>query len=226
MDLVRCGELGHKLVSAVNCRRDMPGTSIRNMPGFGALRRVTGTNAPSGHLPTKVTTMVAGSPFVDDILLPKGIYEREITYPTRSIRGQSLEAMPSRQESLLRPQMAGSKLRTSDLNRQPPSNSVERVRRTSSRKTGCKCSVLAKQSLDGRTRILSHRPDKECYVATTHRARTSPRIRCIAGLRRGMRQSSPTLTPLGPPLEISGLICITIRTPRRHNETYTTRSRP
>jgi MULE transposase domain len=43
----------------------------------------------------------------------------------------------------------------------PPSTPVERKRHTSSRGTGCKFSVLAKQSLDGNTWVLSHRQDKE-----------------------------------------------------------------
>lgn len=49
-----------------------------------------------------------------------------------------------------------------DRNKPPPSTSIERRRQTSSRRTGCKFSVLAKQSLDGLTWVLSHRPDKNC----------------------------------------------------------------
>jgi len=51
-----------------------------------------------------------------------------------------------------------------DRNRLPPSPSVQRKRHTSSRGTGCKFSVLAKESLDGNTWVLSHRPDKECAL--------------------------------------------------------------
>ena len=52
-----------------------------------------------------------------------------------------------------------------DRNKLPPSAApAERIRRTSSRRTGCKFSVLAKQSLDGSTWVLSHRPDKECAL--------------------------------------------------------------
>lgn len=49
-----------------------------------------------------------------------------------------------------------------DRNKKPPSSSEGRVRRTSSRRTNCKFSVLAKQSLDGSTWVLTHRPDAEC----------------------------------------------------------------
>ena len=47
-------------------------------------------------------------------------------------------------------------------NRQAPSSALDRVRRTASRKTGCKISVLAKESLDGNKWILRHRPDTAC----------------------------------------------------------------
>ncbi|KAM4063871.1 MULE transposase [Hirsutella rhossiliensis] len=49
-----------------------------------------------------------------------------------------------------------------DRNKLPPSTFIERKRRTCSRRAGCKFSVLAKQSLDGSTWVLSHRPDKDC----------------------------------------------------------------
>ena len=49
-----------------------------------------------------------------------------------------------------------------DRNKQPPSSGTTRVRQTSSRRTGCQFSVLAKQSRDGGTWVLSHRPNKEC----------------------------------------------------------------
>ncbi|KJZ68621.1 hypothetical protein HIM_11991 [Hirsutella minnesotensis 3608] len=49
-----------------------------------------------------------------------------------------------------------------DRNKLPPSTFIERKRHTCSRRAGCKFSVLAKQSLDGSTWALRHRPDKEC----------------------------------------------------------------
>ncbi|OAQ58261.2 transposase-like protein [Pochonia chlamydosporia 170] len=51
---------------------------------------------------------------------------------------------------------------TLDRNKEPPSSAIRRVRNTSSRRTGCKFSILAKQSLDGRTWVLTHRPNGEC----------------------------------------------------------------
>jgi hypothetical protein len=54
-----------------------------------------------------------------------------------------------------------------DRNKLPPSTSITRQRRTCSRRTGCKFSVLAKQSLDGNTWVLSHRLDKE-YAHHNH----------------------------------------------------------
>lgn len=49
-----------------------------------------------------------------------------------------------------------------DRNGQPPSTSTERKRRTCTRGTGCKFSVLAKQSLDGNSWTLRHRQDQGC----------------------------------------------------------------
>ncbi|RKK51097.1 hypothetical protein BFJ69_g17956 [Fusarium oxysporum] len=54
-----------------------------------------------------------------------------------------------------------------DRNKPPPSASVERTRRTCSRGTGCKFSVLAKQSLGGNSWVLSHRPSQE-YALHNH----------------------------------------------------------
>ncbi|KAI7760068.1 hypothetical protein LZL87_014319 [Fusarium oxysporum] len=54
-----------------------------------------------------------------------------------------------------------------DRNKLPPSTSIERKRRTCSRGTGCKFSVLAKQSLDGTSWVLSHRPGQE-YAVHNH----------------------------------------------------------
>jgi hypothetical protein len=48
-----------------------------------------------------------------------------------------------------------------DRNGQPPNAAIERKRRTCTRGTGCKLSVLAKQSLDGSSWVLSHRPGQE-----------------------------------------------------------------
>jgi hypothetical protein len=54
-----------------------------------------------------------------------------------------------------------------DRNGLPPSASCERKRRTCSRGTGCRFSVLAKQSLDGTSWVLSYRPGRE-YAVHNH----------------------------------------------------------
>lgn len=54
-----------------------------------------------------------------------------------------------------------------DRNKLPPSSSIERKRRTCSRGTGCKFSVLEKQSLDGTLWVLSHRQGQE-YARHNH----------------------------------------------------------
>ena len=48
-----------------------------------------------------------------------------------------------------------------DRNKAPPSASTARQRRTCSRRSGCKFSVWAKESLDGNSWVLSHRPGEE-----------------------------------------------------------------
>ncbi|KAG6989701.1 PKS-NRPS hybrid synthetase [Fusarium oxysporum f. sp. conglutinans] len=106
--------------------------------------------------------------FPDDTLPPEGIYE-------------SRESLLAAINSWAKPRgyafTTGKSLKTSsgrikvifacDRNKLPPSTSTTRQRRTCSRRTGCKFSVLAKQSLDGNTWVLSHRPDKE-YAHHNH----------------------------------------------------------
>ena len=55
-----------------------------------------------------------------------------------------------------------------DRNVKPPNASSERKRRTCTRGTGCKFSVLAKQSLDGTSWVLSHRLGHE-FAVHNHR---------------------------------------------------------
>ncbi|KJZ69936.1 hypothetical protein HIM_10674 [Hirsutella minnesotensis 3608] len=101
--------------------------------------------------------------FPSDTLPPKGTYEsreslvaaintwakpRGYAFTT----GKSLKTANGRVRVIL----------ACDRNKPPPSASTERVRRTTSRRTGCKFSVLAKQSRDGTTWALTHRPDGEC----------------------------------------------------------------
>ncbi|KAH7471854.1 hypothetical protein FOMA001_g12957 [Fusarium oxysporum f. sp. matthiolae] len=106
--------------------------------------------------------------FPDDALPPEGIYK-------------SRESLLAAINSWAKPRgyafTTGKSLKTSsgrikvifacDRNKLPPSTSITRQRRTCSRRTGCKFSVLAKQSLDGNTWVLSHRPDKE-YAHHNH----------------------------------------------------------
>jgi len=101
--------------------------------------------------------------FVGDALPPEGVYE-------------SRESLLAAINTWAKPRgyafTTGKSTRTAngrikvvyacDRNKPPPNASVDRTRRTSSRRTGCKFSVLAKQSLDGLTWVLSHRPDKDC----------------------------------------------------------------
>ncbi|OAQ60872.1 mutator-like element transposase [Pochonia chlamydosporia 170] len=54
-----------------------------------------------------------------------------------------------------------------DRNKPPPSTLIERKRRTCSRGTGCEFSVLAKESLDGASWVLSHRQGQQ-YVLHNH----------------------------------------------------------
>jgi hypothetical protein len=54
-----------------------------------------------------------------------------------------------------------------DRNKLPPSTLIERKRRTCSRGTGCKFSVLAKESLDGTSWVLSHRQGQQ-YALHNH----------------------------------------------------------
>ncbi|KAJ2894092.1 hypothetical protein MKZ38_007931 [Zalerion maritima] len=79
-----------------------------------------------------------------------------------------------------------------DQNKLPPSTSIDRIRGTSSRRTGCKFSILAKQSLKGNSWVLSHRPDKECALhnhppseaASTHPAHRKLQERDITMISR------------------------------------------
>lgn len=106
---------------------------------------------------------MAQATFVDDILPPEGVYESRVSLISAinswaKPRGYAFTTGKSSKTPNGRVKI----VYVCDRNRLPPNASLERVRHTSSRKTGCKFSVLAKQSLDGSTWVLSHRPDKEC----------------------------------------------------------------
>lgn len=106
---------------------------------------------------------MAQATFADDVLPPEGIYEsRESLFTAINSWAKPRGYAFTTGKSSKTPNGRVKIVYACDRNRLPPSNSIERIRRTSSRKTGCKFSVLAKQSLDGSTWILSYRPDKEC----------------------------------------------------------------
>jgi hypothetical protein len=110
--------------------------------------------------------------FPDDVLPPEGIYEsRESLFNTINSWAKPRGYAFTTGKSLKTPNDRVRVIFACDRNKPPPSASTERVRRTSSRRTGCKFSVLAKQSLDGSTWVLSHRPDDEC--AKHNHARSS-----------------------------------------------------
>ena len=107
--------------------------------------------------------VMAQAAFVEDALPPEGIYESRESLLTAinswaKPRGYTFTTGKSTKTPSGRIKV----VYACDRNKQPPSASIERVRHTSSRRTGCKFSVLAKQSLDGGVWVLSHRPDKEC----------------------------------------------------------------
>lgn len=117
--------------------------------------------SPRNEWPSDRT--MAQTSFVDDVLPWEGTYEsRESLFKAINSWAKPRGYAFTTGKSSKTPNGRVKIVYACDRNRLPPSTSVERVRRTSSRKIGCKFSVLAKQSLDGRTWILGHRPDKEC----------------------------------------------------------------
>jgi hypothetical protein len=155
--------------------------------------------------------------FVEDVLPPEGIYK-------------SCEALLTAINSWAKPRgyafTTGKSTKTPngrvkvvyacDRNKQPPSSSAERVRRTSSRRTGCKFSVLAKESRDGSTWVLSHRPDKEC---AKHNHPPSEHPSAHPAHRRFEEQDAATVSNLA----MSGTTPRDIRTYlHNHSETLAT----
>lgn len=80
-----------------------------------------------------------------------------------------------------------------DRNKAPPNESINRKRRTTSQRTSCLFSVVAKESLDKTTWVLRHRPDPkfskhnhppspEPSVHRTHRQLADEDVAVIAGL--------------------------------------------
>ncbi|PWI63964.1 hypothetical protein PCL_01917 [Purpureocillium lilacinum] len=108
------------------------------------------------------------SAFADDALPPEGVYDsREALFKAINEWAKPRGYAFTTGKSSKTPNGRVKIVYACDRNRLPPSHAVERVRRTASRKTGCKFSVLAKESLDRSTWTLGHRPDKECAPRAT-----------------------------------------------------------
>jgi hypothetical protein len=102
------------------------------------------------------------STFPEDILPPEGTYEsRESLLAAINAWAKPRGYAFTTGKSSKTPNGRVRVVFACDRNTQPPSTSIERIRRTSSRGTGCKFSVLAKQSLDGNSWVLSYRQGKE-----------------------------------------------------------------
>lgn len=112
---------------------------------------------------TLTSRMMGHTVFPDDILPPEGTYEsRESLLAAINSWAKPRGYAFTTGKSLKTPNGRVRVIFACDRNKLPPSTSIDRVRRTSSRRTGCKFSVLAKQSLDRNSWVLTHRPDKDC----------------------------------------------------------------
>jgi len=112
--------------------------------------------------------MPQANQFPDDILPPEGTYEsREALFAAVNAwakpRGYAFLSGKSTKTPSGRVKVTVA----CDRNKQPPNTSVKRKRRTSSRATGCKFSLLAKESLNKKTWVLAHRPGQE-YAQHNH----------------------------------------------------------
>jgi hypothetical protein len=120
----------------------------------------------SSHNTTaEISPIMAQATFPDDVLPPEGIYDsREALLLSinswAKLRGYAFTTGKSSKTPNGRVKVVFA----CDRNKPPPSASAERTRRTCSRGTGCKFSVLAKQSLGGDSWVLSHRPSQEHVV--------------------------------------------------------------
>ncbi len=71
----------------------------------------------------------------------------------------------------------------------PTEHPIEQIRRTTSRRVGCRFSVLAKESLDKNVWVLSHRPDQAC---AQHNHLPSPSA-SVHHIHRQLRKSDSTI---------------------------------
>ena len=106
--------------------------------------------------------------FPDDVLPP------EATYKSREALFAAANAWPKPRgyafvtaKSFKTPTGRTKVIVACDRNKQPPDPSAKRKRRTSSRATSCKFSVLAKESLDKKSWVLAYRPGDE-YAQHNH----------------------------------------------------------
>lgn len=149
------------------------------------------------------------SAFTHDAIPPEGIYDsRESLFTAINSWAKPRGYAFTTGKSSKTPNGRIKVVYACDRNKLPPSASVERTRRTSSRRTGCKFSVLAKQSLDGNTWVLTHRPDKDC---TKHNHPPSEGASAHPAHRRfedGDIEAISSLTAAGAaPREVNTYLC-------------------
>jgi hypothetical protein len=113
--------------------------------------------------------------FPDDVLPPEGTYDsRESLLAAINSWAKPRGYAFTTGKSMKTPNGRVRVIFACDRNGLPPSASCERKRRTCSRGTGCKFSVLAKQSLDGTSWVLSYRPGREYAIPFDWRKATPP----------------------------------------------------
>ena len=105
---------------------------------------------------------MAQAAFPDDVLPPEGTYDsRESLLEAINYWAKPRGYAFTTGKSMKTPNGRVRVIFACDRNGKPPSTSVQWKCRICSRGTGCKFSVLAKQSLDGTTWVLSYRPGQE-----------------------------------------------------------------
>ncbi|KAL2104886.1 hypothetical protein VUR80DRAFT_9413 [Thermomyces stellatus] len=159
---------------------------------------------------------MAQTTFPDDVLPPEGTYDsRQALLTATNSWAKPRGYAFATGKSLKTPSGRVKVIFSCDQNWLPPSTSTARKRRTCSRETGCKFSVLAKESLDGASWVLSYRPGQEYNLHNhepsphpsahpAHRKLSSEDISLVTGLanagippkdiRTYIRQNSNTIT--------------------------------
>lgn len=117
---------------------------------------------------------MAQAAFPDDILPPEGIYDsRESLLMAINSWAKPRGYAFATGKSTKTPNRRVRVVFACDRNKKPPNPSTERKRRTYTRGTACKFSVLAKESLDGTSWVLSHRAGQE-YAIHNHEPSQHP----------------------------------------------------